>query len=123
MLRVFLVEDLPAVRNLVIESLGEIEGIEVAGYADTEDDALAWLRSHECDVLILDLELKQGNGIGVLRKLSPAQRELVKIVYSNHVSANMRRLAAQFGAEFFFDKTLDTPQLRHLLERLSLAQN
>jgi hypothetical protein len=33
----------------------------------------------------------------------------VKIVYSNHAGANVRRLAAQLGASYFFDKTLDTP--------------
>jgi hypothetical protein len=50
-------------------------------------------------------------------------RRPVKIVYSNHVSANIRRLASQFGAAYFFDKTLDTPKLRVLLEDLSGAQH
>jgi DNA-binding NarL/FixJ family response regulator len=120
-LRVFLVEDLPVVRNRVIESLQEIEGLEVAGYAEGEDSAVSWLGSHACDVLILDLQLRQGNGLGVLKSLAtldPSPRVL-KIVYSNHVSANIRKLASQFGATYFFDKTLDTPKLRMLLEGLS----
>jgi DNA-binding NarL/FixJ family response regulator len=45
-LRVFLVEDLPVVRNRIIESLEEIDGLEVAGFAESEDSALSWLRSH-----------------------------------------------------------------------------
>ena len=112
-------------RNLVIETLGEIEGLTLAGFAEGEEEALSWLRSHECDVLILDLELKQGNGIGVLQKLATRQTRqgLVKIVYSNHVSANIRRLAGQLGAAFFFDKTLDTAQLRLLLEELCSARD
>jgi DNA-binding NarL/FixJ family response regulator len=126
-LRVFLVEDLPVVRNRVIESLQEIEGVEVAGYAEGEDSALSWLQSHACDVLIVDLQLSQGNGLGVLQHMNghggSGSRLPVKIVYSNHVSANIRRLAAQFGAAYFFDKTLDTPKLRGLLEDLSVAQH
>lgn len=120
-LRVFLVEDLPVVRNRVIESLQEINGLEVAGYAEGEDSAISWLGSHACDVVILDLQLRQGNGLGVLKSLAsldPSPRVL-KIVYSNHVSANIRKLASQFGATYFFDKTLDTPKLRMLLEGLS----
>ena len=95
--------------------------MELAGYAETEDGALSWLRSHECEVLILDLELKQGNGMGVLKQLaaSEARRGPIKIIYSNHVGPNIRRLAAKFGAAYFFDKSLDTPQLRLLLEGLS----
>ena len=120
-LRVFLVEDLPVVRNRVIESLGEIDGLEVAGFAEGEESALSWLRSRPCDVLILDLELRQGNGLGVLKALAAlgSHPGLVKIVYSNHAGTNVRRLAAQFGASYFFDKTLDTPKLRPLLEELS----
>jgi two-component system OmpR family response regulator len=123
-MRVFLVEDLPAVRTLVIENLEDIEGLELAGYAETEDAALSWLHKHDCEVLILDLELKQGNGIGVLKQLaaSGSRPGLVKIIYSNHIGPNIRRLAAKFGAAYFFDKSLDTPQLRLLLEGLSAGR-
>ncbi len=122
-LRVFLVEDLPVLRNRVIESLQEIDGVEVAGFAEGEQGALSWLESHACDVLIVDLQLRQGNGLSILQSLAdekpdPAGKPL-KIVYSNHVSPNIRSLAAQFGATHFFDKTLDTPKLRVLLEHLS----
>lgn len=124
-MRVFLVEDLPAVRNLVIENLEDIQGLELAGFAETEDGALSWLRNHQCEVLILDLELKQGNGIGVLKQLAASESRpgLVKIIYSNHVGPNIRRLAAKFGAAHFFDKSLETPQLRLLLEGLSAARH
>jgi len=123
-MRVFLVEDLPAVRTLVIENLEDIRGLELAGYAETEDAALSWLSDHECEVLILDLELKQGNGIGVLKQLaaSGSRPGLVKIIYSNHIGPNIRRLAAKFGAAYFFDKSLDTPQLRLLLEGLTAGR-
>src|SRR5258706_10781868 len=120
-LRVFLVEDLPTVRNRVIESLEEIEGLEVAGFAEGEESALSWLRSQPCDVVILDLELRQGNGLGVLKGLADNEPGPVKIVYSNHAGTNVRRAAAQLGASFFFDKTLDTRKLRPLLEKLSAA--
>ena len=120
-LRVFLVEDLPAVRALVVESLEEIQGLKLAGFAETETGALSWLTNHECEVLILDLELKEGTGIGVLKRLAAehARPGLVKIVYSNHVGQNIRRVAEKLGATYFFDKTLDTPQLHVLLKRLS----
>jgi DNA-binding NarL/FixJ family response regulator len=122
-MRVFLVEDFPAVRNLIIENLAEINGLEVAGFAESEEYALSWLSNHPCDVLILDLELRQGNGLGVLKALAPLEsaRNIVKIVYSNHASASIRKLAAQLGAAYFFDKTMDTPKLRLLLENLSLS--
>ena len=118
-LRVFLVEDFPPVRELIVENIEEIAGLELAGMAEGEQEALDWLSKNSCDVLILDLELRQGNGLGVLKALEPANG-IVKIVYSNHVSPNIRGLAERFGASHFFDKTLDTPKLRGLLESLSV---
>ena len=120
-LRVFLVEDLPVVRNRVIESLGEIDAVQVAGFAEGEESALSWLRSNHCDVLILDLELQQGNGLGVLKALASAVSAPIKIVYTNHASPTIRRVAVHFGASFVLDKTLDTPKLRPLLEELSAS--
>jgi DNA-binding NarL/FixJ family response regulator len=119
------VEDLAAVRSLVIENLEDIDGLKLEGYAETEKGALDWLDDHECEVLILDLELREGNGIGVLKRLAASgeRPDLVKIIYSNHVGPNIRRLASKFGASYFFDKSLDTPQLRNLLESLSAARN
>ncbi len=112
-------------RTLVIENLEDIRGLKLEGYAETQQAALDWLDGHDCEVLILDLELKEGNGIGVLKQLAATGERpgLVKIIYSNHVGPNIRRLATKFGASYFFDKSLDTPQLRMLLETLSSSRD
>lgn len=122
-LRVFVVEDLVPVRDMIVEGVDEIIGAQVAGLADTEAEAMSWLRENDCDVLILDLELREGNGLGVLKALAAEQLQpkLVKIVYSNHVTPSTRRLATQFGAAYFFDKTLHSSQLFKLLQELSVG--
>jgi DNA-binding NarL/FixJ family response regulator len=122
--RVFVVDDALVVRNLVIECIEEVGGLEVAGFAGSEASALSWLRSHSCDVLILDLELRQGTGLGLLKtlvSLEPALK-LVTIVFSNHADENSRRIAMQFGAAYFFDKTREADQLRPLLQDISASK-
>jgi len=119
--RVFVVDDALVVRNLVIECLEEIPGLEVGGFAGSEETALAWLRSNPCDVLILDLELRQGTGLGLLRSLGSLESasKVVKIVYSNHTDENSRRVAMQLGATRFLDKMQDTDKLRLLLQDIA----
>jgi DNA-binding NarL/FixJ family response regulator len=119
--RVFVVDDALVVRNLVIECLEEIAGLEVAGFAGSEETALSWLSSHPCEVLILDLELRQGSGLGLLKTLASLESssKLVKIVYSNHTDENSRRVAKQLGASYFLDKMLDTDKLRQLLQDIA----
>ncbi len=120
-LRVFLVEDSAAVRELIIENLSDIPGLLFTGFADTEIDALSRLKQEAQDVVIFDIELKQGNGISLLRSLAAAGllRQNLKIIFSNNVSTAYRRVGQQYGVQYFFDKTSDLSQLRLLLLRLT----
>src|SRR5262245_22566226 len=68
-LRIFLVEEVPAVRELIVASFAEIDGICWTGFAESENEALEKLSLDACDVLIVDIELKQGNGMSLLRRL------------------------------------------------------
>ncbi|TWC62409.1 response regulator [Herbaspirillum sp. SJZ099] len=121
-LRIFLVEDSADVRELIVESLAEIAGISLAGYAESEADALRHLQHHSYDVLILDIQLKQGNGMSLLQSLARfdarSQNE-VKVVFSNHVSPTYRRAGQQCGVGHFFDKSSELPLLHDLLEKLA----
>lgn len=119
-LRVFLVEDSCAVRELVVAELCAIPGIALAGCADTENDALLQLQGLHCDVLIIDIELKQGNGMSLLRKLCEAKTHAgdLKIIFSNNICDAYRRAGARYGVRHFFDKSFDLPRLRALLEPL-----
>lgn len=116
-LRIFLVEDVPAVRELIVTSLADLDEICWSGFADSENDACTQLRDHDCDILIVDIELKQGNGMNLLRRLmqEDTQKESLKIIFSNNVCDAYRRAGRQYGVEHFFDKTLELPKLRALL--------
>ena len=120
-LRVFLIEDSPEIRDLIIEDFASIPGISLTGTAETEMDALQQLSTKRCDVLILDIQLKQGNGINLLRSLisSATQPNCLKVVLSNHAGGTYRRMCEQYGVQYFFDKTSQFPQLHTLLHQLS----
>lgn len=119
-LRVFVVEDSMLVRELLIDNLAQIPGVAVIGFADSEDDALLRLHTLACDVLVLDIELKQGNGLSLLRNLRQHQRQMdsLKIIFSNNVSEPYRRLGEQLGVSHFFDKASEFFTLYSLIERM-----
>lgn len=70
MLRIFIVEDSAATRDILTESLHDDPRMEIVGFAETEQDALRQLQEIRCDVVILDIHLKAGTGLGVLRGLA-----------------------------------------------------
>src|SRR5690348_8559545 len=68
-LRVVIVEDSQRIRACLEEALREIDNLTIAGAAETEAEALSLLTSYAWDLAILDLQLKQGTGLGVLKKI------------------------------------------------------
>jgi DNA-binding NarL/FixJ family response regulator len=119
-LRIFLVEDSLEVRELIIENLAMIPGVVVAGVSDTEQDALKQLNTLHCDILIVDIQLKKGNGINLLREIAEKKNPApLKIICSNNATEVFRRVGRQYGVNHFFDKTSEFPQLFSLVRELS----
>jgi DNA-binding NarL/FixJ family response regulator len=122
-MRVFLVEDVPAMRDLIVSRLADIPGLYWAGFSDGETDALAQLLEQRCDVLIVDIELRQGNGMSMLRKLAQAGRheDDLKIIFSNNICETYRRAGQRYGVQHFFDKSFQVQDLHALLEARAAA--
>lgn len=119
-LRIFLVEDSTDVRDWIIETVNGIQGVTLAGFSEEENDALEKIGAESFDILILDIELKQGNGMNLLKTLAKSNKYIdnLKIIFSNNVSQVYRRAGEQYGVRFFFDKTSEFTKLRTLLEEL-----
>ena len=74
-LKTYIVEDSPVIRENLVATLEELAPVEVVGTAEDESTAIGWLSSHpeHCDLVIIDLFLKSGSGMGVAGT-SPARR-------------------------------------------------
>ncbi len=113
MLRVLLVEDSKLLAERVLETLEQMPDVEVVGTADTETGAVALARAQDVDAIILDLQLKQGTGFGVLRALGKARP--VVIVLTNFSLPTFAERARELGAEQFLDKGMDFDRLPAVL--------
>ena len=73
-------------------------------------------------MLILDLQLKQGNGLNVLRSLQQARRKRGRIaVFTNYAFPQYRDRSMALGADYFFDKARDLPRMLALVRSLADA--
>jgi DNA-binding NarL/FixJ family response regulator len=114
-----LVEDSLAVRKRLREILDDIQRFDVVGEFDTAHDAMAAIASAPPDVILLDIKLRVGNGIEVLRHVRMRAPGAKVIVFSQHDDAGYREQFEQAGANFFFNKTHETGQLVATLTRLA----
>jgi DNA-binding NarL/FixJ family response regulator len=109
-LRVMLVDDHALVRSAVRQAL-TAPGVEVVGEGSSADDALDMAPQLRPDVLLLDINLPDGDGLRVLRELRPRLPE-TKIVMLT-VSTDRRDLldAVRAGAAGFLTKDLSPDAL------------
>lgn len=121
-LTVLLVEDSPRLLERMRELIDDIEGVHVVGTADTQQDAVNQAREHQPDVLLLDLQLKQGTGFEVIRQLRGNQFNPVTIIMTNYALPEYRRLATELGAQHFLDKTSEFDQLPALLRQIRVER-
>ena len=106
-LKAFIVEDSPVIRENLVAALEEMAPIKVVGTADDERSAIDWLsdEANECDLAVVDIFLKGGSGLSVLKATAdgPMRRKLV--VLSNYATPDMRNKCLGLGADRVFDKS------------------
>jgi len=119
--RIYIVEDSSIIRENLIEALHENAPVEVVGTADDEKSAVAWLRdrSHASDLVIVDIFLKSGSGLGVLKAMGDMPDPPERIVLSNHATPEIRVKCAQLGASKVFDKSNELDEMLGWLNRFA----
>lgn len=112
-LTTYLVEDSPVIQRSLIATLQELTPVAVVGVAADEQDALDWLSDpgHEAALVIVDVFLRSGSGIGVLRGTQQNQPPRHMVVLSNYATADVRATCMALGAQQVFDKSTEIDAL------------
>lgn len=82
--RVLLVDDHPIVRQGLARIIAGEPGLEVCGEADTVRAARRAVRDLEPDVVVVDLSLREGDGMELVRELHAHHPDLPLLVLSMH---------------------------------------
>ncbi len=120
MLRFFLVEDSPVISENLIATLAEMLNVEALGCARDERSAIEWMLAPDahCDLMIIDIFLRTGSGLEVLRRAKVLRPEARLVVLTNYATPDMRRRCEQLGADRVFDKSAELEQMLTYCESL-----
>lgn len=124
-LRVLLVEDSIELQAMLQAMLGEIRGVEVIASVESEKDALAVMRGDHTDLAIVDLELRSGTGLGVLKNLHDSldgnDGRVGVVIFSNYSNLVIRHRCLNLGARAFFDKSFQIDELLEFVQKQASA--
>ena len=121
-LRVLLVEDSPVICGLITEIINEVPGVKVAESVESERAAIEAVGRLDVDVVILDLQLREGTGFGVLRAMRDMPKKPVAVVLTNFALRSYREAAIALGARDFLDKSRDYDRLPAILSEIASSQ-
>ena len=90
-MRVLIADDEPIARDILREHLDSIAGFEIAGEATTGAEAISRIFDLRPDVVLLDLQMPELDGLSVVRSLSGDRTPLIIFVtaYENHALAGV----------------------------------
>lgn len=113
-MNVFIVEDSDSTRKSLQSMLAEFKGIRIVGYAEDEIDAIEQIHALTPDVVVLDLNLRTGSGISVLKDVKKNHPGIKVMVLTNYSDEFYAEACKRAHADYFFDKSLQFPQAREV---------
>src|ERR1700754_1050370 len=114
-IKVLLIDDSELIGTKVLTVLSSIPSLELLGQAKTIKDGLQACKEEKPDIVILDIHLPDGSGIGLLKELKIRFPHIRVIMLTNSADSFYRRRCEELDADHFLDKTKDFIRIPQLL--------
>ena len=120
-LRTFIVEDSAIILDNLVATLEELADVKVVGAMPDEQSAIDWIRdaNGSLDLIIVDIFLRSGSGLGVLRALQDIGVLAHRVVLTNYATPDIRRRCVALGAARVFDKSGELEDLIDYCSRMA----
>jgi DNA-binding NarL/FixJ family response regulator len=109
--QVLIVDDHPAVREALALRIGRQSDLEVCGEADDTGEALRLVADTQPDVAVVDISLKTGNGIDLIKRIKDRNDHVRILVWSMHSESLYAERALRAGALGYINKDQATDRI------------
>jgi DNA-binding NarL/FixJ family response regulator len=117
--RVILVEDHKFVAELLAQRLMLDNSIKVVGIANFGSTAIHLVEHHEVDIVLLDMQLEQEDGIGVAKQLWALKPDLRIIGLSMHDADYHPVALLEMGGMGFLSKRANAKEVSEAIRRVA----
>lgn len=114
-LSVLIVEDSVVVRARLRALLAEEPAIHIVAEASEAQEAIKKFSVSAPDAVVLDLQLRLGSGLDVLRHIRQSGTKCVVIMLTNYTHLEFREVCGQHGADYFFHKATEFERVAEVL--------
>jgi DNA-binding NarL/FixJ family response regulator len=116
--RVLIVDDHPAVREALASRIGRQADLEVCGEAADMSEALRLVADTQPDLAVVDISLKTGNGIDLIKRIKDRNDSVRMLVWSMHSESLYAERALRAGALGYINKDQATDKIVDAIRRV-----
>lgn len=103
--QILIVDDSEIIQQRLRERLSNISNIEVLNPVSSISEAINTFNKFHPGIVILNIQLADGLGFGVLDVIKNQNPETIVIMFTNYAQAEFRKRSLDGGADFFIDKS------------------
>lgn len=89
----------------IIAMLNTDKNIKVVGYSLTGKKVIEWFKTNEADILVLDINMPELDGIEVLKRFNKNKKHQKIIMLSSYDDAKLVKELTTYGADGFISKS------------------
>jgi DNA-binding NarL/FixJ family response regulator len=116
--RIFVVDDHPLIREGLAAQIATQPNLSLCGEAEDVAGALSRIFDAEPHLVIVDISLKNGNGIDLVKRLKAKAPSLVILVWSMHPENLYAERALRAGARDYVNKGESASQITEAIKTL-----
>src|SRR5260370_235108 len=109
--RIFVVDDHPLIREGLAAQLANQSNMQLCGEAEDIAEAMSRIVDAKPDLVVVDISLKNGNGIDLVKRLKAKDPSLVILVWSMHPENLYAERALRAGARGYVSKSKSASQI------------
>ena len=116
---VIVADDSALIRGRLCALLETEPAVRVVGEASSAGEAMSQFERHRPDAVVLDIQMPDGSGLEVLRRIKQSAPWCVVIMLTQFSEPAFREISRILGADHFLNKASEFDQLPGILRQLS----
>ena len=117
-MKILLIDDSEIIRQAITALLSKVKGIENVQEASNVKNAMILIKDCQPDVVIMDIHLRNGKGLTILKYIKEKFSSTLVIVLTNDVFPNYRKICDDYNADHFFDKSIEFKKIVDVINKM-----
>jgi|TARA_R110001583_G_scaffold380_7_gene3336 DNA-binding NarL/FixJ family response regulator len=122
LISVLVVDDHELVRSGISALLADAKGIEVAGQAESGEQAIQFAKDHEPDVILMDVQMPGIGGLEATRKITRSFKDIRVIAVTACDDNPFAQRLLQAGASGYITKGADADEMINAIMKVHRGQ-